>query len=770
MYHRLANPYQAQLWLRSSFAGEWEAAPADLRLDSLTLAVAPAYSQAQLSLPAYGVVAQGGAAPGRRHVAALDLANRLVKITLSLGESSRDWYGIVVEQRLLPQHEVTSPLDGSVQASGAMSYTALDLSWHLAKLPLAHAFVRKGSGTDTARIDRPLPFNYAVAGDLVGNRSPAVAGHAPVFVPASWDFSSELWTALDVVRYLLAYAGEELGASYSLLAFHLPSEGAEVEALATSVRAWSFASQTSVREALCEVLTPRLGWTFGIGGDDGMRLVPISISPAVIQDGETTLLPANPNAIVLEADTGTGLRTLALQDVPEAWYDQIVVQGDFLKVETSFAVDWSNLAPDWTSSQETQARALLTAGEVLPPALDHVFASFRLPRDWDCQRGSEPLFPAVNDDGTLDPQTAGPVWHDDLRFLPHLLHYQTGTREWARPFAVGYSPSTERFEYCDRPHPDSKLPSLGLSLRHDAPGFRLHTSDPGLLRAADAFGQGLGYQVPALQEQQGDPDYALVVAAALAGNQRLRVVVLVDEGPGLVVTRRKYLEVPEAQCHYRCVGALEKLSADQSELVFHDPAELRNDREQLRRIGLVAAAWYGRRKSQVVAKSGEPVWWDHAGKIVAEGTIGGQVQQVGTLVTSVEFDLLAQNCTLQTQWYDLDFRRLAERRLWGLAESGSGSAFGPATAPLAMVSLPSGGAGGGAGNIPAQTTAATTSGNQLTCSLYANGLDQAATATGVTVIAANVASGNTVTIPSGTKVAATLIAGTYYTWDIPAWL
>lgn len=361
-------------------------------------------------------------APGETSLStrtALDLTGHFVLIEWGNDESGTNyWLGFIDSYSI----EEDGPTDGTVPASGRQSFACLGMDRILQVAPIRDCvWLEPGSDpAATLRGGSAPDFNA----DGLPNRSASKVGGAYVFDAVA---NAEYWSSRDIIEYLLTY--------------HLPTVDNVVGDLPwslannTIVPSWDrpliYAEGKTIYNVVSELLDSRklLGWAVGFDNTD-LLVVPHSIAPSTVTLASTTF-PANAtqHTILYGADPLTrGNISFDRSDQ----VDQVIVRG--AKRVSVCRLDYGDLTADWASGDVDDYNAA-ASGETgysnldqvdqrqsnerirRGPALENVFARFKLVDEWDftvknASDEAENVFDPISGSSPYEPYA--------IRFLPKL--------------------------------------------------------------------------------------------------------------------------------------------------------------------------------------------------------------------------------------------------------------------------------------------------------------------------------------------------------------
>jgi len=144
------------------------------------------------------------------------------------------------------------------------------------------------------------------------------------------------------------------------------------------------------------------------------------------------------------------------------------------------------------------------------------------------------------------------------------------------------------------------------------------------------------------------------------------------------LTRVKRIRVPGAQCWYRAPGVTTDI-VDGARVVEAASAELRNDRDRLITIAVMAQAWYWDRRNALTVTYGRIMDSVSVGMMIQNVNGGNWAEVANTVVSRISVDAIAGRTIVQTGFSEMDFV--------GMSGQGDGR---PGRIPIAGLSAPAG--------------------------------------------------------------------------------
>jgi hypothetical protein len=578
------------------------------------------------------------------------------------------WIGRICEDNLDAQG-VADTDNGTVQR-GRKVVTAYDLAHELDRCPVRNAFVTN-DGAAGFYVDRPLVFNELYQGpsglNRVGNRSEQRIPHPDDPTRKAYAFAGEkghtgVWTAADIVEYLLAFYGPA-GVPVSL--------AGDVDALNQLVYPRVNLDDYTVLQSLNRLIDRRrgLGWCLRHSTDGAgetrfaVHVYSVLDEPITFDDAKVA---ANAETVRLDlTDAGHLVEAQGLQLDTLGRYSRVVVSGRPVLACFTVSIEDSTLEKGWTSDEAAAYRAGVgTDKEKNDQArkvdkFAHVFTHFHVPAGFNWR---------VNDYGT-GAVNANPVVDEAGRIKP-VDTPQAPVRSWGHRFER-FLPIVKTQEKPDA-NPEYLEPFVILKdaggnwiFAHNAPGeagggasIRMLDTHFGLeMRFTPNHLVAEGVDWTGAAPTKTDPKYKYSTMRATVATRldsRLRVVVDLDRGDD-TDDRVLHLEVNDAELHYLVPGTITGVSPS-GVLQFSTVADsiVRDDGPRLRRIAALAKAWYRKERSSLTLTVRD-LWLQYRpGMLVLAVTDKARNRPVNTPVSQVTYDLREMTTTLRTNWAELD--------------------------------------------------------------------------------------------------------------------
>lgn len=611
-------------------AGPWTDRPT-LRLDSLSLRVFPAVSQAVVSQE-YGWITEDNVSA---QVLPLDLRGLFVRVLITDGTSTHTWYGFCPGGSDAVRKTHPSPVTGAgAMPSGTLTWTIAGWEHFLTSQTLQGCYVPTGF------LGRVLPFNVRRGrGDQIqGNRAASADSGAVVpqlagvyrFDPVG----TSLWTAQQALAHVLACAAVDTG-----IAWTLAGQTAE---LAAVPGVWDIDDGRSYADAIRAIANPELGWAIVVNGP---TITVLSISETAIGD-----LPANPNVVSLDIENTASFGQARIAYLDQPHYSTITVRGEPLRVMFTLSVAGGTLEADWDSALASAYASEPDDAGRRQDKYRHLWSRFSIPSSWDGTLpdglgGSVVAFPAiVPATGAHDPATSQAVWARDIvldRTLPPLAAGDDS--QPGEPLVFVYDDEGTPVRL-DEP-PDDAAGALTISVCDDRPGILCRTPYRHLLAAGIYSGAG----------REALYDYTSLQATVSAySNDRVRITVdAITPEPG-TMAREKVIDIPGMHLWLVLAGTMTDVDTYEASDRY-----LRDDRATLASVAALARAWYGRSRASISASYADPLILDRLGQVISEVRTAGAISPAGTMITSITYTMGArQSVAFATEHFDLDFARM----------------------------------------------------------------------------------------------------------------
>lgn len=578
---------------------------------------------------------------------ALESGEKYVRIQLLDKEPLTIFIGVMQAT----SKKVEPPVDGTID-SGRQTLTAFGLEQLFSRKPINQSHFDLLTVRKT--VDRVYSFNETYQGGarMIGNRSTA-NGEDGVYL---FSVHKEVWNHRQMADYLLKYFAPD--------AFTITLTG-QVDALENLETVVKLTDGMDLNKALSYIIPQAfgLGWR-RVTNDDST----INIEIFTIVDKPLGDLPANENLAKINITDGLDMKDCIVKTQEQAKVDEIHIIGGYMISCFTLSYDDGTLEDGWTSSQET---AYNGAADDLSRSADEfkgVYQYHRVPSAFDFEAGDgvggakNTIIPTINDDGTIDTSTAAPCFQlgkkllSRLPFLEHTLY--TGGN------VIDNSPSgTER----------DQQKSFAVILNPDNAAAYIHTEKLGALELHPAnlhvstremalFLEPTSNHQFALGSFTGDIDKAvaevdyrtLIATVAIETDHQLKYVHKLDSLSKSENRKIKILKMPAAQLWYVTPGTVWGIVNGALQYYTGD-GELRNDKAMLKTTADYAAAWFGRERNAINYSESTLKIIAEPGTMILTASSSNAIEEIGTVVTMLEFDLKAAVTTIKTNYLELSF-------------------------------------------------------------------------------------------------------------------
>lgn len=579
------------------------------------------------------------------------------------------WTGIVTDDE--------PTFDRPDVSAGSQRIRAYQASHLLDRSVMSSARVQSGTAYQTIQWIPAFNARSRIGFSLDGNRSEQL-GPDGVYV---FSKDGEVWTCLDVVRYLCQYHAPA-GLQIQLVG--------QADLLSSIKEVWQFEGVT-LWQALNQLIDRRRGVGFyPIAGDGNLFLWVFSLTERDIQIG-SHVLPANPMQTFFRLPDSRPythfVEDLALRRTTSNYYDRIIVRGARARVTGTFSFEDGNLVKGWSGDLEDEyVTAKGSDGEEndrfrQSDRFRSVFTTFIVPPNWDGKVGDgeggskQTLRIQPTNDGFMETQKGeGAFYYPDktfLRELPLLVGWDYSEEPPADLTETGVEPAFAqplvlvRYTFTEDPT-YHRIETLSDSLR-DAVSASCYMLDKQLgvrvmASPQHAFAHSKMDSLANPEAGPSDQDVqllnydTLILTATFESDERPHVV-LENFGPS-GMGRTLTVDVPDAEFWYVAPGTVLDVDRD-------DPARLkkiadtnifvRNDKEKLDAIAAFLAGWYGVRRQAVEIPIQSIGMFVQVGALLTEIQSANLVEPIRTVVTSRLIDFAAGKTTLKTGYGNLDF-------------------------------------------------------------------------------------------------------------------
>jgi hypothetical protein len=670
--------------VKQTWGGKWKLIPY-LAPDRAVRGVAPHIGTAELSYVFGSINAEDKTTFA--DYTPLNLQDWYVRISIqNPGFSPQPvWYGIIVDSE--------NTYDSQQQVLGVQKFQCRELGFLLHREYIYQAYANFAAKTKNppGLLNDCPTFNeqhWKGNNGIQGNRSQdkaKVKGNSLyVFEP-----NGKKWSNLDIINYILPLFGP------AAIQFKLKGQTIYLDQIQDIFEC----KNKSIWECLCHLIDLHRGFGFNIIVDDNTQTPYINVF--TLTDYTITLgkfkLPANANAVAFTYP-GVYPFTHATGEVPFCTtssnaFDQLIVQGKNIKVVGTWAGADGNLIIGWNGKTQEEYLAGVSANDYLAndamranPRYENVFTRFIVPKNWRWTVGQGDgngvllnLSPTAKNDGNVD-------------FSKPIVNYFNSQNEFERhlPFLQGmdYTVNPIVNNNVDNDEPDY-VPMFAaikdtrdgtLHTRdnkwHDV--HKLHAANPMLhdmhvqpldnelgikMSAHPNHYMALDLWSSAAGASQTLPEFSyttLLVTAMVETWQRQQIIM--KNPTATENTKTKVLFVDNAEFWHCLPNAAIGIDKNGALQTIH-PANrfVRNDLELLQAVSATASAWYFVKRQAVSIPIRQLGLFVALGSMLRSiSTING-VEQVRTVVSSIEMDFKTNTTTIATAYNELDFASFARK-------------------------------------------------------------------------------------------------------------
>ena len=556
----------------------------------------------------------------------VDLSDQPVRIhLLDQNDNEDELSGVIIDDS-----RKISGVDSENIVVSTNSYTAYGYEYFLAKNKIVNSIEYKTGSYTT--IKRALPFNLTTdSGERVGNRYDTTAAY--IFAN-DYEASNIEWNGYSVVRYLLGLFAINHGLTFTLVA-----DGTIQTALEKIKGAWEAEGKT-YWDLLNEIINPRRGFCFYVNLDqvNGLQLIVKTILAVSVDD-----IPANDSQIsVILGDTHK-YSNINLQKLNDSYYGKIRVKGGRNVFTNTFTIDQFNEA--WTAQDKTDYNDENTTDDDRRELKkEGIFTKFHLKpiTDWLGTIGGVKAFPVLDVVNEILIPTQNQDIHEPLfRFLPNLAVRKD--KQALQPFIFMTDTEDEEEQRLDNPKSGS---GISLYILADKAGFQLRPRLPHII-AGDEF--------------TGDSDTDVIfdyktfkVTLSYLTDEYLTMEYDVDPANDKVFE----ISVPSLRMSVVLQGTV------LPEETVASTYFIENGTPDLKKIGELAKAWYGRKKSRLSWTYPDAEITETLGSLITTATIGTEVANVETIVSRVTYNFnIGENrgssTSVSTEFQDIDLRLIS---------------------------------------------------------------------------------------------------------------
>jgi hypothetical protein len=602
--------------------------------DMLSMKTAPDMSQAVLTYE-YGRMAKQIEGGGFRDYPSQDLRGKYIQLKMDEKVLFNGYVGSQADQPL-----GTFKFGENSAPTGTNKFFAFDFIFMLDRIYVDCSYL----------IDkftyRNFPFNGS-SGRLTKNRSKDKTTNPDTYY---FNFSSEakLWTALDIVEYLLAYFADcsgfvwELSGYFEYLQHYTPQLDPDGK---------------TVRQCLNEIIRPEYGFTYLTEVSEGkVYLKIVSISDQNIEYNSSIIIPANDEIIELEnaIEESRKVDNVQITQVDESAYSKIRVYSEPVRMTSTYKLGtadggmekaWSDsLALEYKDSEEEDRKK---------DKYDPAYCRFKLTENWDqFDYEVNEVIPAVDEnDCSIE------FWPDNIyvanayafdRTLPIRVDPSDPKSEYKKPILF-LKDENDKYFIADK-NKDSETPTIGLTVLDDFQGIQINTPYPHIL-GKNHF-EGNSDYIAAYDYEDCLATLSFYTDAVLAYT--------VGDAAESGIVKTKHINAPG----YHLWLAAPKTMLDVDEILpENDYTVYRDDREELKKLAVLARAWYGRRRNTLSFTINNMTYLGCLGAIVSSLYSGGSFTPIGTPITSVDYDFLQQSITISTDFEDINLVSISGRYL-----------------------------------------------------------------------------------------------------------
>lgn len=632
----------------------------------------------------------------------LELLGWFVKIEYDVdtpnGTLTKYHYGYVTEEDRERRGEY--PAVDSLAYSGQQNILAFGLEYLYRRQRIDRSRIHKLDGSE-ATIRLGLTFNAENPFDReTGNRSTGIGSDGHYLFEE--DLENALnWSTRDIVQYLHSVFRPVGSSDFDFMDWQLDSPYMSV--LPSSDRPRVIVDGRTLGDVFDELMNRRrgLGWSVFIeedafGSHPFIRPISLSSTPVDMPDGWT--LEEAHDQYDLYTDSAVQARSPIIRRSLSAQYDQVRVVGE--RIRSIFTVSRADatLDPDWTSAQRTEyndgasglgdyptdvaEREAANARVRTRQDLERVYSSFKLTDDFsfvsDGIGGTDVIWlPNETADG---PE---PVYRPEVR----LLHYlpidehavSTEARQYLRPFVLVRVHEAEdefdsdKYVPIDRISQYAKIEETGdgggfrwsASVRvaeHDAALWVNISGKPQHVIAGDAANDFVALGDGEDERDLPELDWRMdMLATVCVEAQRYTEAVwpasstITDSDS----VRRLIIDIGEqGRLDYIPQGTVTGLEDDGKLIHQTGSVYIRDDRSKMESLAKQAYIWYQRvRQAVQIPFAGCFVDLVPGNFISTFGSVL-DAEPINAVVSQVEYDFENGTTLLQTDYAELDFRRV----------------------------------------------------------------------------------------------------------------
>lgn len=694
--HLLQRAPTQRVYLRARWNSAWELQPY-LFCTNLRGCIAPSVPQAEFHWP-YGAIQQTGDTAPQLYPP-LEVLGWFVKteldITLPDGSlTTQRSYGVIWEEDRERRGQCL--FGGALVQSGQQHLVAYGLDFLYRRQRIDRSVIQKLTG-EQVTIRRGLTFNDRNLVDRNrGNRSIGVGGDGHYLFAENLTTAS-FWSTNNIINYLHRVFRPLGTAEFDLMNWTL--DAAYMTLVPSDDKPVLDAHERTLGDLFDELLNRRrgLGWTVyiddqGDGEHPFIRPISLAATPVDMPDG-WTLEPAR-DQYLLYTDEAVQALSPVIKRSLSAQYDQVRVIGERIRSVFTVSKADNTLEEDWTAGQAADYNAAASGQGDYPadtaereaandrvrrrPDLARVYSCWKLPDAFSLVRdgigGTAVVW--LPDPNGNDPE---PLYRPEFRllpFLPVVEHDIAGeATQFLRPLVLlrvkdatddTYMPIDQVGQLARvEEYGDGNGVNWSAHVRmseHDA-GFWIHTSGQPqhVIAANDTF--DFDPLTDGSDDRQASQyDWRLDLLATVCAEAQ-RSAEAVWPANNLIAdvdsVRRLIIDVgPAGRVDYVATGTVIGLEEDGK--LRHQTAGgyLRDDRQKMQTIAKQAYVWYQRIRQAVTIPFGGFFHYLEPGHYLVELGNAADAEPIEAVVSSIEHDLLQGRTTIQTDYAELDFRRV----------------------------------------------------------------------------------------------------------------
>lgn len=564
----------------------------------------------------------------------LSLSNWYVRVMI---DSQQVFVGVLTDDRF----DLLGALNN--QPAGDQAMTAYGLEHLLDRIAVM------GAVTETGTISHTPTFNLVenYGGAVRGNRSDTAVGGVYTFAN-----NDARWSNLDIIRYVLNYHAD--------LGFDINLSG-QFDVLADVYGVYWFEGLT-IRQVLDKLIDRRrgLGWFVWSDGDT------VSIHVFTVFERDIGLgdvqIPGNPQQVEINADA-LDVQEVTISQSESQLYDRIVVQGARAKTVFTVSLEEEALEPAWSLADETAYKNVSGStnderdAERESDGFAPVYQHFTLVDDWDELASDgmgddrQPVLPAFNDLAQIVPGSS-PVMAIRRPFSRTLPFYDENGDPVA-PVVIGLA-STESGERYVQIDGAGKVIGQAKSL------VRMMDEKPGIvLRAGINHALAFNHFDAEVSGSDTSPvvDYeTLLATVSLETDTRPSVEVVLNSDADHA--RTLVLTVHDAEFWYVTPDTVRATS--NGALVRETGGAVRDDTAKLRYLAALASGWYGQKRSSITLTTRNLPSNLNLGSLVTSAASSWHKENIGTVLSSIDYDFVARTTTIRTGYAELDLQAMLD--------------------------------------------------------------------------------------------------------------